>query len=345
MQFIRASVLTAVACSALAVPALVTAESTVVPTSGSATGFSWTTFPLGPTNSPSAIASAFGQLWLPDTTTGSGQLSTVDPTTGAVTAQYAPAGAPRGSAILAQGNYVWIGGPRNQGARVIAVDQTGTTRLTFNGPVKSSLAWGGYPGVGLAYGAGAIWVSDQNANRVYAISPTTGRLIRTITVQAPRAVAVSGKTVWVTNSRALQVTMFNASTGKRVAVGTAKTDPGVMAAANGTMWVFGEYIITGFSLKTLKQTTTVRIPRPVGSGWAGVVNVGGTLWLSNYVASVMAFSPATRTVTTQGGWSNSDFAGGIAAANGSLWVADGSTYAFPLGFGVTRITPTTAPVA
>ena len=59
----------------------------------------------------------------------------------------------------------------------------------------------------------------------------------------------------------------------------------------------------------------------------------------------MAFSPATRTVTTQGGWSNSDFAGGIAAANGSLWVADGSTYAFPLGFGVTRITPTTAPVA
>jgi hypothetical protein len=339
MPTARVAVLTAMACTAVASPAL----AIVVPTSGSSAGFDWTTFPLGPTNSPSAIASAFGQLWVPDTTTGSGQLNTVDPATGAVTAQYTPAGAPRGSAILAQGKYVWIGGPRNQGARVIAVDQTGTTRLTFNGPVKSSLAWGGYPGVGLAYGAGAIWVSDQNANRVYAISPTTGRLMRTITVSAPRSVAVSGKTVWVTNARALQVTMFSASTGKRVAVGSAKTDPGVMAAANGTMWVFGENVITGFSLKTLEQTTTVRIPGAGGgSGWAGVVNVGGTLWLSNYVASVMAFNPATRTVTTQGVWSNRDFAGGIAAANGSLWVADGSTYAFPLGFGVTRITPTPA---
>lgn len=343
MSSVRASVLVSAACAALAVPALAAAQFTV-PTSGTATGFDWTTFPLGPTDSPSAIASAFGLLWVPDTTTGSGQLSTVDPATGAVTAQYTPAGAPRGSSILAQGNYVWIAGPRNQGARVIAVDQTGTTRLTFNGPVKSSLAWGGYPGVGLAYGAGAIWVSDQNANRVYAISPTTGRLIRTITVPAPRSVAVSGKTVWVTNSRALQVTMFNASNGKRVAVGSAKTDPGVMATANGTMWVFGENVITGFSLKTLKQTTTVRIPGFGGaSGWAGVVNVNGTLWLSNYVASVMAFNPATRTVTTQGYWSNSDFAGGITSANGSLWVADGSTYAFPLGFGVTRITPTPAP--
>lgn len=343
MPSVRTCILASVACTALAIPALATADY-VVPTSGSGTGYGWTTFPLGPTTSPSAIASAFGLLWVPNANTASGQLSTVDPATGAVTAQYSPAGAPSASAAMAQGNYVWIAGPGTQGARVIAVDQTGTTRRTFNGPVKSRAAYGLFRGVGLAYGAGAIWVSDQAANRVYAISPTTGRLIRTITVSAPRSVAVSGKTVWVTNSVGEQVNMFNASTGRRVGVGSAKTSPGVMASANGTMWVFGQSVITGFSLTTLKRTTTVTIPGAGGlSGWAGVVNLGGTLWLSNYVASVLAFSPATRTVTVQGMWSNGDIAGGIASANGSLWVANGSDSPFPFGYGVTEITPTPAP--
>jgi hypothetical protein len=42
-------------------------------------------------------------------------------------------------------------------------------------------------------------------------------------------------------------------------------------------------------------------------------------------------------------WSNGDIAGGIASANGSLWVANGSDSPFPFGYGVTEITPTPAP--
>lgn len=346
MPAIRSSLLVTAACAALAVPAFAAAQTYEVPTSGSGTGYDWTTFPLGPKDSPSTITTAFGLLWLPDSTTGSGQVSTVDPTTGAVTAQYAPVGAPRVSGALAQGNYVWLAGPRSQGARVIAVDQTGTTRLTFNGPTKSTGWAGDYGGVGLAYGAGAIWVSDQSANKVYAISPTTAKLVRTISVKGPRSVAVSGKTVWVTNASAGQVTVFSASTGKRLAVGSAKTDPTVMAASGNTMWAFGENVITGFNLKTFKQAYKVTIPGMGGrSGWAGVVSGPGGLWVSNLVASVILFNPTTRAVTTNVSWSNSDFAGSITSANGSLWVADGSMYAFPLGYGVTRITPTPAPAA
>ena len=68
MSSVRASVLVSAACAALAVPALAAAQFTV-PTSGTATGFDWTTFPLGPTDSPSAIASAFGLLWVADGST------------------------------------------------------------------------------------------------------------------------------------------------------------------------------------------------------------------------------------------------------------------------------------
>ena len=103
MPAIRSSLLVTAACATLAVPAFAAAQTYEVPTSGSGTGYDWTTFPLGPKDSPSTITTAFGLLWLPDSTTGSGHVSTVDPTTGAVTAQYAPVGAPRvsGAAFIA----------------------------------------------------------------------------------------------------------------------------------------------------------------------------------------------------------------------------------------------------
>ena len=197
----------------------------------------------------------------------------------------------------------------------------------------SIIAWFSLAGIGLGVATLIIVMSVMNGFRAELL----GRII-----------GLNGH-LQVQSARERVLTDFDVRAEKlRPLPGVVRVAPiiegQVMATANGTMWVFGENVITGFSLKTLKQTTTVRIPGFGGaSGWAGVVNVNGTLWLSNYVASVMAFNPATRTVTTQGYWSNSDFAGGITSANGSLWVADGSTYAFPLGFGVTRITPTPAP--
>ena len=345
MRSSRPSLRLCVAVVALTVPAGASAQTSSVPTSGSDSGYSWTTFPLGPTDAPSAAAAAFGLVWLPDAGTGSGQLTAVDPATGAVAGQYSPAGAPRVSGALAQGNYLWLAGPRNAGVRVIAVDQTGTTRLTFNGPVKSAWASGGgdaFGGANLAYGAGAIWVSDQVANRVYAISPTTGRLVRTIKVTAPRSVAVSGRTVWVTNVQTNRASIFSAMTSKRLAVVSTSAAPSVMASSNGTMWVFGEEAVTGFSTSTLKRTAWVSIPGP-GNSWAGVATLSGSFWVSNNVASVVGFNPVTRSVIASAGWSNHDLGGGIASANGSLWVANQDVYAFPLGFGVTRITPTPSP--
>jgi hypothetical protein len=340
--------------AALAAPALGspaqpsgTPPTPVGPTSGSGAGYSWNSFWAGPNVYPGVVASVFGAIWVPDSRTG-GVVSVLDATSGALVSNYAVPGLPPASAALQAGNYLWIAGQIGGRTVVTALDQTATIRLTFKASVKSANLIGkagqmDYGGIGLAYGAGRVWVSDQGAGRLYGLSPTTAKLQRTIRVPAPRSVAVGGGRLWVTSTSSTSVKVFNPANGKQAGSIKVKGDTYVMAPAGGSMWVFQKDIAAAYAFASLKRTAQISIAAYPEGGWAGAVATPAGIWVSNYVVQAMLINPVSATIVIPdaNAWSN-DIGGGITAVGSTAWVANGSAYGFPLGSSVTRLTPTAA---
>lgn len=332
----------------IAIPGLAVAQAPsaaptpVTATSGTGTGFAWTTVWAGPAVQPRTIASAFGSVWAPDSATG-GTISAINPATGALAGSYQVAGLPPASSALGAGTFLWVAGKSGNSTVVTALNQAAVPQFTFTAPVKGAAGTGFYAGLALAYGAGKVWLSDMTASRVYGISPTTGKLMRTIKVSAPRSVTVQGSRVWVSSVKSNSVTVYNASNGKEVGRVSVPSDPTVMAPASGSMWVFTNAGVYGISLKSLARTKKVAIALDGGSAWASAVPSPSGIWASNYVAEAVLLNPATKATVFDATWSNNDIAGGLTVVGSSAWVADGSTYAFPLGAGVTQITPAPAP--
>lgn len=327
----------------IAVPSVGLAQggAPAVPTSGTGAGYAWTTFSSGSAMNAGVITSGFGGLWVPsDDGTA---VTVIDPATGGIAATYPLTGVGAPSSAVQAGNYVWIAGSARNRTLVTGIDQTGTVRRRFTAPARSATVGAGgptYSGIGLASGAGSVWVSDQNAGRVYAISPSTGKLVRTITTPSPRSVAVQGGRVWVTNTEKEIVTVFRASNGAKLATVKAPNDPNVMTPAGGAMWVLsnaGAQPIGLTSFKPLKG----KIGVTSYSGWASAVATPSGIWASNYVAQAVLLDLSTGKVAINASWSNNDAGGMLAVSGPSAWVANGSQYAFPLGFGVTQITPAT----
>jgi len=342
-----------IALAALAtVPATATAQGTttgasqappapVAATSGSGTGFTWATSWAGPAVQPRTIATAFGSVWAPDSASG-GTISAINPANGSLIGTYTVPGLPAASSALGAGNFLWVAGKAGHSTLVTALNPSATPQFTFTAPVKASAVGQFYGGIALAYGAGKVWVADMTANRVYGISPTTGKLLRTIKVTAPRSVTVQGPRVWVSSTRTNDVTIYNASNGATVDRVAVPSDPTVMAPASGSMWVFTNAGVYGIGLKSLTRTRKVAVAIDGGSAWAAAVPTPSGIWASNYVAEVVLVNPAARATVINAMWSNNDIAGGLTVVGNSAWVADGSTYAFPLGSGVTQVTPAPA---
>ncbi len=326
----------------------------VAPTTATGSGYALETFWSGPSPNPAeanlqasvqpgVVASAFGQVWVPDSRDG-GVISVLDPASGALLASHVIPGLPPASAALMGGSWLWVAGHVGQRTVVMSLNSAGATGPTFRAPTPSpngGTALGDlyYGGIGLATGAGSLWVADQAAGRVYAISPSTGKLVRTIRVAAPRSVAVQGGRVWVTSTSSSSLRIFSASTGAAVRTVPMGGDSYVMAPAAGSMWVFTDAGISGVGLRTLTRTKKPVATIETSSGWAGAVATSAGVWASNYGTQAVLFDPATRRVLVNVSWNN-DIAGGLAAVGTSAWVADGSLSSFPLGSGVTRITPT-----
>ena len=72
------------------------------------------------------------------------------------------------------------------------------TRIDPDSNSVTSFAVGRAP-VGIAYGAGAVWVANSGDGTVSRIDPTTSKVVATIRVgNSPRGIAVGGGKVWVT---------------------------------------------------------------------------------------------------------------------------------------------------
>ena len=212
--------------AAAAAPALAMGQTSttpyVPPTQGTGTGVAWSTVDLGTCSvasgtaavnqgfagcnnsgiaSPAFATAAFGSIWTAANGGYGGGPTTYVQAINPATSQALPGtmitgiDAPQAGAL--GGRYLWIAGATAEQGNgktatvVVGVDATGTVRKRFTSPIKAISAMG----QSVAYGAGRVWVGDTT-NRVYALSPSTGKLQRTIRTPNTRGLAVSGSTLW-----------------------------------------------------------------------------------------------------------------------------------------------------
>ena len=169
---------------------------------------------------PPAVAAQGGDLWVAPL---AGDVTQLDPATGAVERHIDPNAGPVGLAIGA--GAVWV--TDNQADTVTRVDPTG---LVTPVPV------GHGPGA-IAVGDGGVWVADNGDNAVVRINPDTSAVTATIPVgAAPTGIAVGGGSVWVANSGDGTVTRIDAATLKPTTI-TVGGSPQDVTIAGSRAWV------------------------------------------------------------------------------------------------------------
>ena len=187
---------------------------------------------------------------------------------------------------------------------------------------------------GVAAGGGQVWVANQLDGTVSEVNPAAGVVVATIGVgNGPVAVASGYGSVWVANVTDSTLSRIDPGSGRVVATIPLGSAPAGLAVGDGGVWVTGAD--TGGLALVDPRTNRVSRAVPVGSSPAGVAVGAGSVWAADASGSVARFDPRTGKVRTirLGGEP-----AGIAYADGAVWVADG------LGGSVLRIDPRTGSV-
>jgi YVTN family beta-propeller protein len=142
-------------------------------------------------------------------------------------------------ALAAAADAVWAA---NQDGTLTRIDQA-ANRVTLTVPDAGPT----YPAtgeVGIAVGAGAVWVSDARTRALRRIDPTSGRLLAWIRLPLPPAgLAVGAGTVWVEDRLAGALTQVdpvtNTVTGSLRVVGARPGELGTsgLAVSRDAVWV------------------------------------------------------------------------------------------------------------
>jgi streptogramin lyase len=99
----------------------------------------------------------------------------------------------------------------------------------------------GFPPGGVAVGGGAVWVTDQLADRLVRIDPASNRPVTSIPVGRGAADVVFGAgSIWVAEAIAHTVTRVDPRTNAVVATIRVPASPQALAVGEGTLWVVGD---------------------------------------------------------------------------------------------------------
>jgi YVTN family beta-propeller protein len=191
---------------------------------------------------------------------------------------------------------------------------------------------------GVAYGDGAIWVTNAESNTVSRIDPTRNDVRQTIDVGvSPSGIAVGNHAVWVANSYDGMVSRIDTATNHVVQccirVGSG---PAGVAYGAGSVWVTNANDGTVSRIDSRSGETIRTIPAGAG---AGAIAFGeGSVWVANkQTGSLSQIDPGTNDVVQTIYVGNGPSA--VAVGAGSVWVANG------LDGTVSRINPETPSVA
>jgi YVTN family beta-propeller protein len=174
--------------------------------------------------------------------------------------------------------------------------------------------------VGIAVGAGAVWVANTLDGTVSRIDAATHREVDTIPVgNTPTGVAFGAGAVWVTMADDRSVWKIDPVTGKV----TRKIDVGALArwiaVGDGAVWVTDS---ASNALVRIDARSAKVTDRPtVGSGPTAVAYGNGVVWVANSLDGTVSRVDSARAVQTNvgpvGAAPNS-----IAVATDGIWVTD-----------------------
>ena len=170
---------------------------------------------------------------------------------------------------------------------------------------------------GVAVGDGEVWVASQLDGRVWEVNPAGIPVAEIPVGNGPDAVAFGYRSVWVANVTDGTLSRIDPASGRPLAPLPLGSAPGGLAVGAGGIWVASP----GSGQLLLVDPRTNRLSRafPVGGSPAGVAVGGGDVWASLPGGAVARLDPATgdvRKIRADGS------PAGIVYADRSVWVAD-----------------------
>ena len=187
-----------------------------------------------------------------------------------------------------------------------------------------------------AGGAGSVWQSDYENNKVLRIDPASGKVLAKIPVgKQPLGVVVTADAVWVANEHSGSVTRIDPATNKVVATipinSPDSAGPQVITAGpNGSVWVGVDNM--GSVVRIDAATNKVGLVVPM-YGW--LASDGEQVWIAvdtgiDGLAQAIRIDPDSGKVITAVDLEQDPGECGLAVGLGSVWVSTG---------GLTRIDP------
>jgi peptide/nickel transport system substrate-binding protein len=193
----------------------------------------------------------------------------------------------------------------------------------------------GHGPTGVAVGDGEVWVVNQLDRTVSEVNPAGLKQVATIAVgNGPSAISFGAGSVWVANATDNTISRIDPAAGAVVAtIGLGAGVPEGVAAGKSRVWVTSS---TGQLLLVDPRSNKVSVTYQIGNGPKGVAVGNGSVWVANSEeGTVSRFDPGTGGVSKiPVGRSPT----GVAYGAGAVWVAN------QLDGTVSRIDPRTSSV-
>ena len=173
---------------------------------------------------------------------------------------------------------------------------------------------------GVAYGAGAVWVTDSADNMLLRVDPA-GQVIDRIPVgHGPAGVVVADGEVWVANELDGTVSEVNPGSGTQVAVIPAGIGPAAIASGYGSVWVAN---VTSDTVSRIDAATGDMVSTiSLGSSPAAIAVGDGAVWVTSQdTGELLRIDPTANRISQAIPVGQSP--DGLAVGAGSVWVADG----------------------
>jgi len=196
----------------------------------------------------------------------------IDPKTYAVTASYGVPGAAPPVGVAFGADSVWV------------ATAFGDKSLWRFDPKTEQFS----PPIGLssglsavAYGAGAVWVADKSADRIYRVDPSTSTVTAQIPVgDGPEAIAVDFGAVWVVNGVDASISRIDPVAAAVSGTIGLRGLPTAIATGQGAVWIVSE---SSSLLMRIDPATNSILEIPVGTGPSGVVATRSAIWVAEGV--------------------------------------------------------------
>ena len=149
--------------------------------------------------------------------------------------------------------------------------------------------------VGLAAGAGSLWVASKEAGEVLRVNPANGRVQARIPMKSPWWLAYASGAVWAVSDQG-GLRRIDASTNSVTAVAPVPKPLSWVAAGGGFAWTANE---TKGTVYKVDETGEIVATYRTGDGARSVSFANGVLWVANSDAGTLsaidAVSGAVRT--------------------------------------------------